>query len=349
MRYESIHISEMVSGACGMVKENGAYGGMEMKNAVKTRGTRLKNVGKIVGITLLAVVIGIAILLRYLGSRPAAPTDYQRTVETGGEIEAKYMANGSFAVSVYEEPVLQDFKKYIIYYPSELEMTDKQYPVIVICNGSGTPVSKYPAVPKHYASWGFIVIGTEEEYAWDGFGAEMCIRHLQRLHENEQIVEGKANIFYQKVDFSKVGIVGHSQGGVGVLNAVTAQAHRDIYKAAVALSPTNQELARNLEWDYDAALVDTPIMLIAGAGGGDDWVVTGEQLERIYGDIPGSKLMMRRRNTPHNEVLYAPDGYITAWFMWQLQGDEEAAKAFVGDDAERLRNPLYQDQQIGIK
>lgn len=309
----------------------------------------MKRVLKIVGIVLLIAVIAVIALLIYIGNRPAAPVDYQKTVETGGEIEAKYMASGSFEVSVYEEPVPQVFKKYVIYYPSELETSEKQYPVIVICNGSGTPVSKYPAVPKHYASWGFIVIGTEEENAWNGFGAEMSMRHLQRLNDNEQIEEGKANIFYHKVDLSNVGIVGHSQGGVGVLNAITAQGHRDVYKAAVSLSPTNKELAHALEWDYDATLVNTPIMLISGAGGGDDWVVTGEQLESIYNDIPDNKIMVRRNNTAHSEVLYAPDGYVTAWFMWHLQGDEYAAKAFIGNGAEILTNPLYQNQQMEMK
>lgn len=171
-----------------------------MENMLKTRGTGIKKALKIVGVILLAAIIGIVVLLKYLGSRPAAPADYQQSVETGGEIEAKYMADGSFEVSVYEEPALQVFKKYVIYYPAELETSDKQYPVIVICNGSGTPLSKYPSVPEHYASWGFIVIGTEEEHAWNGFGAEMSIRHLQRLNDNEEIEEGKANIFYQKID-----------------------------------------------------------------------------------------------------------------------------------------------------
>lgn len=308
----------------------------------------MKKVLKIVGIVLLAVIIAIAVLLICIGNKPAAPADYQQSVETGGEIEAAYMANGSFSVSVYEEPVLQAFKKYVIYYPSELEVSDRQYPVIVICNGSGTPISKYPSVPEHYASWGFIVIGTEEESAWNGFGAEMSIRHLQRLNDSEQLEEGKANIFYRKIDFSNVGIVGHSQGGVGVFNAITAQAHGDVYKAAVSLSPTNKELAHGLEWDYDAALINLPIMLISGAGGGDDWVVTEEQLKSIYDDIADSKIMVRRNNTAHNEVLYSANGYVTAWFMWQLQGDETAAKAFTGDDAEILTNPLYQNQQAKL-
>lgn len=228
-----------------------------------------------------------------------------------------------------------------------METSDKKYPVIVICNGSGTPLSKYPTVAEHYASWGFIVIGTEEKNSWNAFGAEMSIRYLERMNENEKI-EDTESIFYQKVDFDNVGIVGHSQGGVGVLNAITDTKHKNIYKTAVSLSPTNKELAHNLFWDYDASLVSVPILLIAGEGGGDDWVMTGEQLVEIYDDILDNKIAMRRISTVHNEVLYMPDGYITAWFMWQLQGDEEAAKAFIGNDPELLRNPLYQDQKIDL-
>lgn len=72
----------------------------------------------------------------------------------------------------------------------------------------------------------------------------MSIRYLERLNENEKIEE-KLSEFYQKVDFDHVGIVGHSQGGVGVINAITDTHHKKIYKAAVALSPTNKELAHN--------------------------------------------------------------------------------------------------------
>lgn len=302
----------------------------------------------IIGIAALTLIVGIFVFLKFLGSRPAVPADYIQDAETGGPIEAKYMAAGGREVSAYEEPALQGFSKYTIYYPSELETTDKKYPVIVVCNGSGTPVSKYLSIPEHFASWGFIVIGTEEEYDWSGFSAEMCIRHLQKLNDSEGI-GGNENVFYQKVDFDNVGVAGHSQGGVGVLNAVTEQKHADIYKTAVSLSPTNKELAHNLEWDYDAALVDIPVLLIAGAGGGDDWVITGEQLQSVYSDIDGNKAMLRRKDTPHNETLYAANGYVTAWFMWHLQDDDEAAKAFAGDNAEIYSNDLYQDQHTNFK
>ena len=303
---------------------------------------------KIAGAVLLVLIAAGFLLLRYIASRPAAPGDYQQRVQTGSAAEAKYMSGGSFAVSVYEAPVLQVFKQYTIYYPTELETSGQQYPVIVLCNGSGTPVSQYPAVPKHYASWGFIVIGTEEEYAWNGFGAEMSVRYLEKLNASRQLEENEPNIFYQKIDLDHVGIVGHSQGGVGVLNAITAQEHKNTYQAAVSLSPTNQELANALDWNYDASLIDIPILLISGAGGGDDWVVTGEQLADIYNDIAGSKVMARRRDTVHNEVLYSANGYVTAWFLWHLQGDTAASGIFTGASPDLSSNPLYQDQHFSI-
>lgn len=56
--------------------------------------------------------------------------------------------------------------------------------------------------------------------------------------------------------------------------------------------------------------------------------------------------MLRRKETPHGEMLYSANGYVTAWFMWQLQGDEVAGRAFTGDVAEIMQNELYQDQKI---
>jgi hypothetical protein len=48
------------------------------------------------------------------------------------------------------------------------------------------------------------------------------------------------------------------------------------------------------------------------------------------------------------EMDQAYDGYITTWFMWQLQGYAEAAKAFIGDNPEIPSNELYTDQVISI-
>lgn len=305
----------------------------------------MKKVLLAVGIILAVLLVGILLLLWYVSSRPAAPADYQETTQTGGSVEETYLASGPWEVSHFEQPVFQGFSKYLVYYPSETAEGDGAYPVIVLCNGSGTPLSKYTAVAEHFASWGFLVIGTEEEYDWNGFAAEMCIRYLHLLQESETVNE-KENPLYQKIDLDRVGVIGHSQGGVGVINAITAQRHSSIFKAAVSLSPTNKEMAQALQWDYDVSQVSTPILLVSGAGGGDDWVVTGQQLEEIYGDIGGPKAMLRRKDTAHNQVLYAANGYVTAWFRYWLQDDGAAGKAFLGDAPKIMENNLYQDQRL---
>lgn len=304
----------------------------------------MKKALKIIGIIILCIVVLIVILFVYLSKISAITKDYAKKIETGGDIEANYLDDGAYEVSYYEESVPQVFEKYEIYYPRELETKDKIYPVIVVCNGTGWKASKSKPIYEHYASWGFIVIATEETHSWNAFGAEMCVIHLQKLNDN-QMINDKENVFYQKIDFDNVGIIGHSQGGVGVINAITNTKHKNIYKAAIALSPTNKELAEALEWSYNATLIKTPIMLISGEGGGDDWVVTGEGLTAIYEDISADKVMLRRKHTDHGKTQYSEDGYVMAWFMWQLQSDEEAAKAFIGESPEIMNNKLYQDQR----
>lgn len=308
----------------------------------------MKKLLKIIGIIILCVVVFVVILFVCLTKMSALTKDYIKKIETGGSIEANYLKDGAYKVSCYEESVPQVFEKYEIYYPKELEIEDQVYPVIVVCNGTGWKASKSKPIYEHYASWGFIVIATEETHSWNAFGAEMCIVHLQRLNDN-QMINDKDNVFYQKIDFDNVGIIGHSQGGVGVINAITNTEHKNTYKTAVALSPTNKELSQALEWPYNAALINVPIMLISGEGGRDDWVVTGEGLTAIYDDISGDKVMLRRKNTEHGKTQYSEDGYVMAWFMWQLQGDEEAAKAFIGENPEIVSNRLYQDQRIDMK
>lgn len=47
----------------------------------------MKKMLKIIGFILLTIIVIGFVILKVLGSRPAAPTDYQQTVQTGGNIE----------------------------------------------------------------------------------------------------------------------------------------------------------------------------------------------------------------------------------------------------------------------
>lgn len=192
---------------------------------------------------------------------PAVPKDYTKTVKTSGEIEAKYLKNGSFEVKYYEQKVDIDFAKYEVWYPSEITDSSNKYPVLVVLNGTGVKASKYKTQFEHFVSCGFVVIGTEEEEAWDSEAADSSLSfHIQQN-------EDKDSLFYQKLDFDNVGAVGHSQGGAGVFNAITEHEHSTVYKTAVSLSPTHEEQAVSLGWHYDLTKIHIPIIIFAGTEG----------------------------------------------------------------------------------
>lgn len=49
---------------------------------------------------------------------------------------------------------MENYKKYEVYYPAELETENKKYPVIIVNNGTGVKGSKAKTMFEHFASWG---------------------------------------------------------------------------------------------------------------------------------------------------------------------------------------------------
>jgi len=302
---------------------------------------------KITGHVILVIVVLIAALLFYFEKRPAVPADYTETVKTGGELEARYVTMGEHEVSYLESGAMMSFKKYEIFYTSNISDMDEQLPVVVFVNGTGITGSKYQALQKHLASWGFITIATEEEFAWNGFSAEMSVRYLELLNEYEGEVNGTENILRGKIDLERIGITGHSQGGFGVVNAITEQRHADSYKAAVVLSCGDTKKGSIFQWEADNTLIKTPVMIMGSTGKADSQIASLESLQKFYHNISDdvAKIMARRNDADHGEMLYYADGYVTAWFLYHLKDDAKAGNAFFGEHAEIHSNELYQDIQ----
>lgn len=295
---------------------------------------------KIIGIILLVLVALIVVFLLYLSMRPFVPDNYTKKVETGGELEAQYLSMGSHEIKYIEAEAPEEWKRFEVYYPAELEQGEGTYPVVVFVNGTGVYGSKYKALFRHLASWGFIVLGNEDPSTCTGASADATLDYLLKENGNPD------SIFYQKVDVEHIGISGHSQGGVGVFNAINEQEHSDMYTCAVSLSPTEWAVACAIGMTYDPYKTTIPTMILAGASND---VITPEGTQGLFDAVASDKVMALKPDVDHGKMLYCADGYVTAWFMWQLQGDENAARAFVGDDAEILTNPLYQHQQADIQ
>lgn len=307
----------------------------------------------------IAVLVGMAAvgaIQDWSRDVPSVTADYYAQTQTGGEIEETYTAMGEYDVDYAEYPA-QDLliKQYKIWYPSALAGEEgREWPIVVMANGTGVPASRYAPVFRHLASWGFVVIGNEMQNSWSGGASAGALDLLAELNEDP------SSLFYHKLDLDNVGSAGHSQGAIGAINAVTAQPNGDNYKALYLASTPSSLYASTLEWAYDPALIDVPCFVTAGTGlldageaGSPEVAEEAQEVsisplwsqEENYGLIPDSvpKLRARRTGADHAEMLPWPDGYMTAWFMYWLQGDEAAGRAFFGPDAEIVHNPLWQD------
>lgn len=300
-----------------------------MKNTLKL----LWHVLKWIGIIFLILIVLLVLFLYWLSKRPFVPANYTGQVQTGGKLEAKYLAAGDFSVKCVKAPAPEDWSSYITYYPTEMETTAATYPVVVMVNGTGVYASKYPALFEHLASWGFIVIGNEDPSTCSGDSADASLSYLLEQNQNPD------SIFYQKIDTAHIGLSGHSQGGVAVFNAVADQPHGSLFTCAVSLSPTQMDIADAIGLHYEPDKMTIPVFILA-ADTND--VITPEGVKEICDIIDAPKAAALRRGMDHGKMLYSGDGYVTAWFLWLLYGDTEAGGVFTGEEAELLQNPLYE-------
>jgi len=303
---------------------------------------KLKKVFCFLSCGCAGVLLCSVLLLSCLSLIPFVPRDYTKKTATGGPIEAHYLAMGTHGVQSLSVAADEPSRKITCFYPEELPQDTCRWPVVVFVNGTGVMPAKYDTLFRHLASWGFIVIGNDDPGTWSGKSADMTLEWLLQEDVRED------SIFHGRVDKERIGISGHSQGGVGVFNSISIQPHKGLYKTAVALSPTHEEGASAIRIPYDITKVAIPTLMISGTVSDFEtkFVIPREKMLSMYSRLIAPKAMMRRRNCDHGQSLYSADGYVTAWFLWHLKDDEEAARAFTGNHPELLENKLYIDQKI---
>jgi hypothetical protein len=316
----------------------------------------MKKMLKVIGIIILLVVGFIVLAL-------INESSYYKKTTTEKEIDKKYAEMGNLKVSSKNYDANDDtIKKYVIWYPTELK--DNKYPVVIWANGTGSKSDTYKAFLKHLSSWGFIVVGNDDENTRSGESLNKTIDFLIKENEN------KDSIFYQKLDLDNIGIGGHSQGGPAVFNMVTNQSHKDMIKCIYAVSPTSSYHTKiyGEDWIYDISKVNVPVFMAAGTGTWDSGTATSKEqvnddskgiaqgitplwsLEENYDLLPDNvdKIYARKKNTDHGDSYKQFDGYMTAWFMTYLKEDNEA-KAVFTKNGELISNSLYQDVKTNIE
>jgi hypothetical protein len=269
-------------------------------------------------------------------------------------IELKYYALGPWPVTVSTGGACCDSanNKFDLYYPTTLGANGFMHPILTWGNGSFASPLQYDYFLRHMASWGFVVIATEDQQT--GAGQTIFDAANFMVHANGD----PASTFFHKLNVNQVGAFGHSQGASGAGNALLKSA--GLIKTVVPI-----ELPARV-WCTLGPNCFEPANLTSGSvfyvDGSTDFPISpptqspqtsGEQsVQAFYDATPSSvrKLKGTLIGPNHNDVQGQPDcshasfpcvngvygylGYPTAWFMYQLQGDPFAHGAFVNGTGE---------------
>lgn len=215
-------------------------------------------------IAILVLFVGCKGVLKIIEEASKIKPGYYKQVQAAAPIEQKYNEFGQYAVQSQVFPSNDArFATYKIWYPADIAQSKMPYPVIVSANGSGFPYQKYEPVLERLASWGFVVIANDDGTSWSGLSSSQSLTKLDELNTD------KSSVFYQKLDTNNAGITGHSQGGVGAINAATEFANSYQFKSIHTASTTKLPLAQQLGWNYYVNKISVPYFAVAGTGGVD--------------------------------------------------------------------------------
>lgn len=268
-----------------------------------------------------------------------------------GAIEKKYYAQGSWEVTddLGSQKYCCDSQNnhFDLIYPTNLGAGGFSHPIITWGNGTGGNAKGALYFLNHLASWGFVIIATQDEFT--GRGQTILDAANFLVHANGD----STSIFYHKLNTAQIGAVGHSQGAGGAANALIKSG--GTIKTVIPI-----ELPANMWCTYGTDCINTK-NLTAGSvffiDGSSDLLaspptqppsVTGLQsIAAFYDAVPAGvpKLKGTLICPNHNDISGQPDcstavppcavgvygylGYPTAWLMDTLQGDTYAHGAFV--------------------
>ncbi len=152
----------------------------------------------------------------------------------------------------------------VLYYPASggtIDPAGAPYAAIVFAHGFMASPSSYPGNAEHLASWGYIVALPDLP------DDNTEVRQSDARHILSYLTEANgdpASPLYGMVDTARLGVTGHSLGG---LTAMIAAARDPRVRAAVALDPTNPDPIMGSDpWDYAAEAPNTTApLLVLGA------------------------------------------------------------------------------------
>ncbi|MEV0384902.1 alpha/beta hydrolase [Nonomuraea sp. NPDC050643] len=245
-------------------------------------------------------------------------------------IESHYEVAGPWAVTTADAGTA-----YKLYYPTDLGAGGFKHPIITWGNGTNAVPTQYPGVLNQLASWGFVVVASTDTTT--GTGSEMIAAATYMVGRNTDA----SSVFHGRLDVTKVGAVGHSQGAGGAVNTATKSGGLITSVVPIAL-PAPIWVGSGDKFFVDQ--IACPVLFLSGTA--DGLISPHSAVLAYYNAVPGAAAKAMLKGAGHNTIQGTGGGflgYLTAWLMYTLQGDSYARGAFAGSAPEIGTNSSWQD------
>jgi hypothetical protein len=281
-----------------------------------------------------------------------------------GEIEKKYYASGPWkdvTVGETEKPCDSAGNKCLLIYPTNLGANGFKHPIVAYGNGTNANPIEATYFLRHLASWGFVVVASEDKQTLRGITILDSVKFLIAANSDP------GSIFLNKLDAGQIGAAGYSQGAFGVISAMIKSP--GVIKTIIAIELPAKSWCKPACPDPDVRhLTQGSIFLVTGSADRISPATQspgspGDQSIEAYYDAVPDKLMKLKGTligASHNDISGQPDcttatgsacligvygylGYPTAWLMSHLQGDFYARGAFIQESGEMFRRPAQSE------
>src|SRR5690606_33196858 len=214
--------------------------------------------------------------------------------------------NGSFSVASSSIPsTVSGFGGGRVYYPT----AEGTYPVIAVSPGYTASWSSISWIGPRLASWGFVVVGIETNSRFD----QPASRGAQLLAALNWAVNSAPSAVRSRVDSNNRGVAGHSMGGGGTLEALSADTTGRV-KAGVPIAPWNLDKT----WGE----VREPVLIVGGQW--DTIAPVATHSIPFYNTLGGPKTYVELNNASHffpQTVDPMTSRALVSWFKRWLSND----------------------------
>jgi hypothetical protein len=258
-----------------------------------------------------------------------------RVVENGG--------TGAFKAIMYTDSSLVT---HTIFRPNDLSVFGEKNKLPIITWGNGACANspwEHVNFLSEVASHGFLVIaiGPMPNEGERGMGRSTSAQLLDAVDWAIAQNNDKSSVFYGKIDASKIAVSGMSCGGLQALETApdprvtTAM----ICNSGIIGGGGGMPGMPGLTKDHLAKL-HTPVLYLLGGESDIAYNNGMDDFNRIN-HIP---VFVGNMDVGHGGTYQQPHGgeyavVATAWVKWQLKGDNEAGKLFIGNPCQLSESP----------